>query len=418
MDRILRHITTDRQERAQQIDAVRWKLVHPADARETAEDGSVRWVKGPKRLAANLQTILAMDPLPRHGLRFNSFTGQVEWQGEALTDVDLTRMQVSIYHAYQVEFSIAALHQAAAAQAADNPYHPVQQYLQALRWDGQRRLDRLLIDYAGAESTILNQTLARRFAVGAVARAMVPGCKVDTVLVLAGKQGIGKSTFFRTLCGADWFSDNGLDLRNKDAAMQIQGVWIYELAELASTRIRDAETVKAFVTRQVDQYRPPYARTTVRQPRQVVFVGSTNQASWLNDQTGSRRFWPVKVEREADIAALASDRDQLWAEAYEAWHSGSAWHLTRDEAAQLREAQEQYQSRDPWWDRIAQWVDTRAQVTVAEVLTDCIQKDRSQWSKADEMRVGGVLQGLGWVKKQRRIGGRRRAVVWVSESDE
>jgi predicted P-loop ATPase len=120
------------------------------------------------------------------------------------------------------------------------PYHPIRDYLEGLRWDGRERLAGLLHGYAGAQDTEINRLISQRFAVSCVARVMSPGAKVDTVLILAGRQGLGKSTFFRALCGAEWFRDTALDIRNKDAFLALRGAWLYEMAELASMRARDA----------------------------------------------------------------------------------------------------------------------------------------------------------------------------------
>jgi len=253
-----------------------------------------------------------------------------------------------------------------------------------------------------------------------VARAFGKGekpVKVDTVLILAGKQGAKKSTAFRALASSPWFSDTALDLRSKDAYQAIRGVWIYELAELAATRPRDAETVKAFLSAPTDKFRPPYGRTVISSHRQCVFVGTTNEASFLRDATGARRFWPVSVG-EIDVDAIRRDRDLLWAEAMEAYRAGEAWWLTAEEDERLRESQEQYQHEDPWEVAVSEWLTkienvkaARKGVRIGKQLTHCLQMDKDRQGKQDEMRMGGVLQSLGWEKCRDRRDG-RRVVVW------
>ena len=266
--------------------------------------------------------------------------------------------------------------------------------------------------YAGGDDCELNQTLSERFAVSCVARVMQPGAKVDTVLILAGRQGLGKSTFFRALCGADWFRDTALDIRNKDAFLALRGAWLYEMAELASVRARDAETVKAFLSATVDHYRKPYARNMVAQPRQCVFVGSTNEPSFLADPTGARRFWPVKVDRPPDVARVEQDRDQLWAEAVVRYRQGAAWWLEAGEGAELGDVHERYSHEDPWKTAITEWLAGGAdRFTVTEVLTDAVRMDLDKQAKHHEMRVGGILAGLGFEKKRTRING-ARAYRW------
>jgi predicted P-loop ATPase len=235
--------------------------------------------------------------------------------------------------------------------------------------------------------------------------------KVDTVLILAGKQGARKSTAFRVLAGDDWFSDTAIDIRSKDSFQSIRGVWLYELAELAATRPRDAESVKAFLSAPTDRYRPPYGRNVVESHRQCVFVGTTNEATFLSDPTGARRFWPVSVGT-IDIDAIRHDRGLLWAEAVEAYRAGEPWWLDPDEDRALSDAQEQYQHEDPWLVTLDRWMasaENRAQASrgmrVGELLTAAVHMDEDRQKKGDEMRFGAVLQGAGWEKRRTRRDG-------------
>jgi predicted P-loop ATPase len=289
------------------------------------------------------------------------------------------------------------------ADSYDKPYHPIRDYLNGLRWDGRERLAGLLARYAGAEDTEINRTLSERFAISCVARVMKPGAKVDTVLILAGRQGLGKSTFFRALAGEQWFRDTALDIRNKDAFLALRGAWLYEMAELASMRARDAETVKAFLSATVDHYRKPYARNMVAQPRQCVFVGSTNEPSFLRDPTGA-----------PDVAAVERDRDQLWAEALALYQQGRIWWLESDAA--LEDSHERYQHEDPWESAIRDWLAGGSdRFTVTDVLTEAIRMDLDKQAKHHEMRVGGILARLGYEKRRVRVGG-ARAYRWSRPS--
>jgi putative DNA primase/helicase len=404
--------TVDRDKRAEEIRKVLRKL-------EQKHDRNGNPV-GPKKSLVNLDNIVKDDPFFCRRLKYNGLSERVEYDGERLTDQHTYRVQMAIGRTYGLEYSEAAVSACLAETAMQRTYHPVHRFLTRIRWDGVPRIDRYLVDCIGAEDTPLHRAISRRWFVSCVARAMGRGkepVKVDTVLILAGPQGARKSTSFRTLAGADWFSDTALDLRNKDSFQTIRGVWLYELAELAATRPRDAETVKAFLSAETDRYRPPYARNTVDSHRQVVFVGTTNEASFLSDPTGARRFWPVTVGT-IDLERIKRDRTMLWAEAVAAWKAGEPWWLTPEEDKELRDAQEQYKHEDPWQAAIEQWLEmaanrktARGGLRIADVLVTILEMDTEKHGKHHEMRLGGVLQAMGWYKRQKSRNG-VRAWTW------
>ena len=404
--------TVDRDKRAEEIRKVMNGLEQKFD-----RNGNPA---GPKRSLVNLDNIIKDDPYFCRKLRYNGLSERVEYAGERLTDQHTYRVQMAIGRTYNLEYSEAAVSAAVTETAMQRTYHPVVRYLTRIRWDGIARIDRYLVDYIGAKDTELHRAISRRWFISCVARAMGRGqkpVKCDTVLVLAGPQGAMKSTSFRALAGSDWFSDTALDLRNqKECFGNIRGVWLYELAELAAVRPRDAETVKAFLSAQTDRYRPPYARNVVDSHRQCVFVGSTNEASFLSDPSGARRLWPVTVGR-IDLEAIKRDRDALWSEAVQAWKAGEPWWLTPEQDAELRDAQEQYRHEDPWQAAIEQWMEeapnqTRANrgLRIADVLVDVLEMDTDKHGKHHEMRLGGVLQSMGWAKRQKS---RRGVRAWT-----
>jgi len=219
--------------------------------------------------------------------------------------------------------------------AKDYMYHPVRNYLHGLVWDGAPRLRIWLAEYLNAEAAdpLYLGAVGQKFLLSAVARIENPGCQADHVLVLEGPQGAGKSSVARTLAvNSMWFTDDMPDIHSKDAAIQVCGRWIVELAELAALRRSEIEGMKAFLTRPRDVYRPPYGRSTIEVPRQCVFIATTNEAHYLRDSSGNRRFWPVRCG-QIDLGGLHRDRDQLWAEALAAYRAGTIWHLTQEEAA-------------------------------------------------------------------------------------
>ena len=401
-------------DRAAQIDAVRARLAHPPKAREAGEGGAAVWVKGPLKIGENVEDVLRLDPWFRSRLRYNEFSGVVEWAGDLLRDEDVTAIRMAMARTYQLRASMALTHEIVVFTARKLAYHPVRRWLDGIRWDGVKRIDKLLATYAGCDDSDLHDTLSRRFMISCVARVMQPGSKVDTVLILAGPQGYGKSTFFRALAGPEYFRDSAIDLRNKDAYMALRGAWIYEMAELAAMRPRDAETVKAFLSAQVDHYRPPYGRNQVEQPRQCVFVGTTNEPSFLNDPTGARRFWPAEVRTMPRVAEVERDRDQLWAEAVEAFKANERWWLEVNEDEALADAHEQYRHEDPWAPKVERWLtlpgSPRA-FTIEEVLNAAIEKDGDKQTKGDEMRIGGILTALGYERRRTQVDG-RRAYRW------
>jgi putative DNA primase/helicase len=373
----------------------------------------------------NLDIILSGDPIISPRVGFDAFAGMHTWDGVPTSDVEETRVNTEIQITYGLRCATSLMREAFCATAGRREFHPVRDYLAGLVWDGVPRVESFLSAYAGAEDSSLTRAMSRCFLRSACARVHSPGSKVDTVLILIGAQGVGKSSLFRALVpNPGWFSDTPIDLSNKDAYAQLQGVWLYELAELASMRARDAEVVKGFLSAQSDRFRPPYGRNVVVLPRQSVVCGSTNEPEFLDDPTGARRFHPVRVGR-VDLAGIARDRGQLWAEAYEPFGDAvpPTWWLTPEEDAQLVEAQAPFQRTDPWevairawlypehagvgWDYIAH----RDGVTVAQLLTACLDVPPAQQTRASAMRAGGILTRLGWAKS-RALSGGTREVRW------
>jgi cell division septation protein DedD len=289
--------------------------------------------------------------------------------------------------------------------ARDRPYHPVREYLNSLTWDKVERLNAVCEDILGAPRTELNQALIRKWAVSAVARAMRPGCKVDMALILVGKQGRGKSTFFKVLTGEDtsWFIDTVMDVSTAKAQMTLRRCWIYEWAELeVMKRARDINAIKAWATSQVDNYVPQYGHNAVDVPRGFVVVGSVNPKDGFLTDDENRRWWTITVGDEpVDLTLLRAQRDQLWAEAmaiYRAWDgawSTCPWVLTPEEAAALVEVQKEHLESDAWDSLVSGWIAGRViDFTTADVLTEAVKKPIGMWSKPDEHRVNAIFRKL------------------------
>lgn len=244
-------------------------------------------------------------------------------------------------------------------------FHPIRDYLNSLTWDGTPRLDRLIIDYIGAEDNELTRTMTRKHFTAAVARVMNPGCKYDHCLILSGPEGIGKSTLFGVM-GGDWFSDSLVTMEGKQGMEQARGCWIIELPELGSIKRSDVEQVKAYISKQQDKYRPAYGVVEEKYPRQCVFCGTTNERYFLKGDTGNRRFWVIDVNPDLRKVsdpreAIIQDRDQLWAEAVERWKSGEPLFLTQDLEMQARQRQAEYNddNDDPLPNLLRDFLDTK-----------------------------------------------------------
>lgn len=232
----------------------------------------------------------------------------------------------------------------------DNAFHPVKEYLSAIQWDRQKRVENLTIDYLGAENTKYIKEVTKKALVAAVARVFDPGVKFDFVLVIIGKQGTGKSTLIKKL-GYSWYSDSFSGVTGKEAYEAIQGVWILELAELAGLNKAEFEQIKHFITKQEDRFRVAYGKRTENFPRQCIFIGTTNTHDFLKDPTGNRRFWPVLTgEKEPNKSIFneltQSEIDQVWAEAVHLYKQGETLYLNPEMEASAIEQQKYHRVMD------------------------------------------------------------------------
>nr|DAR63591.1 MAG TPA: virulence associated protein E [Caudoviricetes sp.] len=314
----------------------------------------------------------------------------------------------------------------------DNKFHPVRDYLQGIKWDGECRVDELFIKYLGAEDTPYVRAATRKWLCGAVARVMHPGIKFDTAIVLYGSQGLGKSLILEKL-GKSWFNNSLVDIKTKDTMEQIQGSWVIELGELAPTFKNENEIVKAFISRASDRFRSPYGRRTEEYPRQCVFAGSTNNLMFLKDRTGNRRFWPITGDKDRKTAnswdITDEEIDQIWAEAFYYWLEGESLvlegavaeeamrvQMSHTEGGELMGLIEEYLSmRLPAdWENyelherreyIREYDETEAsgfrlreRVCPLEIWCELLEGDRKNLLNAKAREIMDVLQAIpGWV---------------------
>lgn len=306
-----------------------------------------------------------------------------------------------------------------------NVNHPVKNYLDRLEWDGTPRIDGWLARYMGAESTEYTRAIGAMFLIAAVARIYQPGCKADNMLILEGSQGIGKSTAVLSLSpSSEWFTDELPDVSSKDAAMQLHGAWIVEVAELDAMNKAETSSVKKFISRREDRYRPPYGRSVINVPRQSLFIGTTNEEGhYFKDQTGNRRYWPVATHA-FDVAGLVADRDQLWAEAVTRYRTGEKWHFTPAEAKRIAHPEQDARREiDPWEPIINERLggSTITAITANKIATDILKLSIDRLSTAHGRKIAGILRRMGWVspdKKQRIDGAVQPERVWYRDPND
>ena len=349
---------------------------------------------------------------------------------------DLGSIQIYLERVYGL-YTPSKLKGILLAIAAERSYHPIRDYLEALpEWDGVPRVETLFIDYLGSPDTLYIRAIARKMMVAAVARIYEPGVKFDSVVVLNGPQGMGKSSFFAKL-GGKWFSDSLTisDMKDKAAPEKLQGYWILELGELAGLKKMDVETVKAFITRQDDKFRHSYGYSVEDHPRQCIIVGSTNNGDgFLRDVTGNRRFWPVTCttnspHRPWEVESIVP---QLWAEAQVLYRTGEQLYLSPEEEKQAGMEQTAALESDVREGMIAEYLDKllpedwdrmdlserrgflrgdpftggnrvgtvqRTTVCAVEIWTECFGKDPSAIRRSDTYDIFGMLLKIGgWEK--------------------
>jgi putative DNA primase/helicase len=375
----------------------------------------------PKSSPSNVHYVLSQDSRWCGRVRTNDFDGNLYLDSRTVTDRDLTDIVHWLERVYSLRTTEERVAKTLVVCGDEHVYHPIREWLSGLVWDGAPRLAELLGGYLGAASggeggpsAALLSTLGRCFLISCVARVMAPGCKVDTTLILVGKQGAKKSTACRILANG-WFSDTLLDLHTKDLYESIQGVWLYELAELDAFNRGDWAKVKAILSSPDDRWRRPYGKSVQARPRQCVFLGTTNQDHFLGDSTGSRRFWPVRVGI-VDTMRLARDATQLWAEALALYRQGVPWWLDPQSDLELAGVSVDFAIVHPWASPIADWLRSNqwGEITTAELLAGPCKREIGSWTRNDEAEVGAVLRRMGFHGVRKRVGGERRW-VWVRE---
>ena len=348
----------------------------------------------------NIILILENDPALRghivHDLfaGFDGVVGGLPWNKKATqwTDSDDANLRVWLETNYGLTGK-EKIADALTAVLTRHSYHPIRDYLNGLTWDGTPRLERLIIDYIGAEDTELNRVMTRKHFTAAVTRVFKPGCKYDYCLVMTGPEGAGKSTLLNKM-GGQWFNDSITTTEGKEGMDQLRRAWIIEMGELASIKRSDVESIKAYLSKRVDIYRAAYARRTAEHPRQCIFCGTTNEALFLKGDNGNRRFWVIAVDPtlrkySAWQDAIDRDRDQLWAEAMHYYQQGEKLYLDDRLEAQARQRQAEYNDDhdDPLADMLLNFLDTKLP---ADWETYDLNRRRAWWRDPGPLNADGT----------------------------
>lgn len=362
-------------------------------------------------IVANALVALRRDPEVRDAFAYDEMmraalllhkigSPMAPFECRAIADEDVVALTEFLQKAGLRRIARTTVADAVSARAKERAFHPIREWLRGLVWDGQKRVNVWLTTKLGAELTPYSQAIGQMFLISLVARIFEPGCKVDYLPVLEGPQGGLKSSACAVL-GGNYFSDNLPEIgEGKDVSQHLRGKWLIEISEMHAMNRAESAQLKAFITRQVERYRPSFGRYEAVEPRQCVFIGTTNKDTYLRDETGGRRFWPVKVGA-IDIDGLAEDREQLFAEAVHLYHEGAIWWPDRDfERRHIKPEQEARYEADSWEETIGDYLKNQSKVLVGQVAKDALFIEAAKVGRADQNRIAAALERLGWRRER------------------
>jgi predicted P-loop ATPase len=436
---------------AETIESAKYEFKEHLDEQADPEEQDLTWTKDldvdgkGKYLstASNLNIILANDDILKGLFHLNTFDNKrylsrsVPWRKitkpDPIKNVDYSGVRNYIETVYGIAGNLK-IDDAVALEFEQNSFHPVRSYLNGLAWDSTPRVDKLLSEYLGAEDNVYTREAMRKTLVAAVARVFKPGVKFDLVLTLVGKQGVGKSTFIRNL-GREWFSDSFNTVSGKESFEQLQGAWVIEMAELAGLRKAEVESIKHFLSKQEDTFRPAYGRVSETYRRQCVFIGTTNSKDFLKDPSGNRRFMPISISKndpEKNVFDMPGrEIAQIWAEAVQIYKAGEKLYLSSEAEKIARQEQERHSEKDERtgiieeyinkpvpenWDKLSTYQRRaflagdeetqprgtvyRDRICVAEIWVECLGRDKSDMDRYKTREINEAMRNLpGWVKK-------------------
>lgn len=400
----------EREEQAEKVATKGARKVHDPSHRYTFAPGDMQNGGADKAGANQATTVLRTHSDWEGVLQFDVFARKtlavdppVKLDAEGAigySDADTSAIQMWFEARADMKVTLENVNAAVLAAARENSFHPVKEYLANLpevTWD--RILPGLALRLFGDDGPMA-ETFLTRFLIAAVRRVKNPGVKCDTMLVLQGKQGAKKSSLVCELFGGDrWFLDQMPPLEHKDSSSALNGHWCVEFAELEQVLRAGDEVVKAFLSRRVDKYRPSHARQEIAAPRSVVFIGTTNSLGFLRDATGDRRFWPIRVLKEIDLAWLRENRDRIWAEVVELEAAGAVHWISAEEETEASDARAIFEDRDPWEDLVRDYCAGREKVKLVDVYTIAISSSAegaaARLGTRETRRLTGILTRLG-----------------------
>jgi predicted P-loop ATPase len=320
------------------------------------------------------------------------------WEPREVTDEDCSEANNWLQRTYEFFPHTTLVAEAINTVSRRHSYHEIRDYLNRLTWDGKPRLDTWLITYCHADDGPYTRAVGRKMLLSAVARVMEPGCKADAMLILIGEQGWLKSFVFRVLASDRWFSDTYIDLRSKDAYQVLKGKWLVEFQEMTTMHDSDINRLKGYVSSQSDNYRDSYGRLSRTHPRQIIFCGTSNREDLFKDETGNRRFLPVKVHARCNIEALQRDRDQVWAEALYYYRQGEQWYLDEQMEKMAAAVQDQFLDTGAWEDKIMKFLKEREfyRITADYLLEHAIRAPAFQWTSVHYRVIALIMRKQGW----------------------
>lgn len=385
----------------------------------TLEEWRAEWKDSPMEEVEEVPCVLArrfkavQAKIGKH-LRFNELKNEIELLGEV---VDMDELQLTLALQFNIQMPESDCIKIVTALARRQKYHPVAEYLEQMADTlppDSDLLNQLAPKYFGTDDP-LHVAYIRKTLIAAVARALSPGCKVDSVLILQGLQGIGKSGWFQRLMpNPEWFDDSLGAASDKDERLKLHQAWFLEWGELERLfRKRDVSQMKAFITTQVDYLRPPYGRTVKAYYRRSILVGSTNDDEFLSDATGNRRFWIVPVTQAVPLAKLDEERHRIWAAAVHAYRSGERWQLPAELRERAATETSSFELSDPWGRAVMQYAELQDQVQVEDILIHALKIDLPNQDRVAQMRVSAILKREGWISRRGWINGKRPR-IWVN----
>ena len=359
-----------------------------------------------------VKNMLAYDEMYCGEVMIRKIGSQVDLaKPKPVEDVDATAIQEWVQLNGLPLIGRDIVHRAIDLRAHERRFHPVRDYLDGLVWDSIPRVAQWLVTYLGVKRSEYTTAIGRMFLVATVARIYQPGCQADYMLILEGLQGEFKSSACKIIAD-EWFSDNLPDIATagKDVSQHLRGKWIIEISELNAMSRAESAQLKSFISRTTERYRRTYGYKESVEPRQCVFIGTTNKSVYLRDETGARRYWPVKTGT-IDLAGLRRDRDQLLAEAVQLFRDGVQWWPDKAfEANYIKPEQDERYEADPWEVPIADYLETlltNAKVTVSQVAKNALGfVSDARIGTADARRIAAVLERQGWYRAPRQANGR------------